>query len=564
MKNMDFANINLEKFNEISKEILLLAIKKNILNRKDFEKIRNATIKKHKSEIFHSLYFIKAYQDLVSDGVIEENPVVLSLIQKRTVRTMSGVAPVTVLTKPFPCPGKCVYCPTDLRMPKSYLPSQPAAQRAYRQSFNPYTQVFVRLKALFMTGHDFSKIELRIIGGSFSAYPKAYQKWFIKRCLQAMNEFAVVSKDLKSFKNQKTVKNTIYGKEVLSEMKVKSLKSNPSFDLVVKENETSLFRCIGINVETRPDLIDKNELKYFRTLGITKVEMGVQTLFDKVQEKTERGHDTASVVKASSLLKDFGFKLAYHMMPNLPYSTPKMDKEMFDKLFDNSDFKPDYLKIYPCVVVEKSRLSSLFNKGVFRPYSDDVLIDVLKHIIKSVPYYCRVDRVARDIPATDVKSGLKTSNIRQIIENDLSKENIQEIRYREIKGDLFDLNNVHLLVRSYEASKGKEVFLSFEDEKNNKLLALLRLRFPHKTYLKELKDASIIREVHVYGKQTPVGEKSKGKQHIGFGRKLLKEAEYLSKQNGCKFIAVISGIGVRQYYEKFGYKLKGTYMVKEL
>lgn len=563
---MDFANINLQKYNKLAREILLLAVKSHVETKREFEKLRNSLVKANKSVIFHNLYFIKAYQELVSEAVIPEDELILSFIQKRSVRTLSGVAPVTVLTKPYFCPGKCIYCPTDLRMPKSYLPSQPAAQRAYRQSFNPYTQVFVRLKALHMAGHDISKIELRIIGGSFSAYPRSYQKWFIKRCLLAMNEYALLGEDESAFSYKSVSKKSIYGIDELSEIRVKSLFPKKKFDEIVFENEISNSKCIGINVETRPDLISVNELKYFRNLGVTKVEMGVQTLYDHVQIKTERGHLTKDVENAMQLLKDFGFKIGVHMMPNLPYQKPEEDKKMIFELFNSEKFKPDYLKIYPCVVVNRARLSKIYQKGEYKPYSDDVLLDILIDNLKNVPYFCRVDRIARDIPAGDIESGLKTSNIRQILESNLVKSGfaIQEIRFREIKTDKFEADNLKLLVRNYQASLGTEYFLSYEDIKNDKLIALLRLRFPSKVYLNELRGASIIREVHVYGKQVIVGKKSNDNQHTGFGTKLIAEAEKISVQHGYSKMAIIAGIGTRKYYEKKGYRLEGTYMIKDL
>lgn len=563
---MDFANLNLEKYSKVAKQILLLAIERGVESKKDFERLRNSVVKAEKSEVFHNLYFIKAYQDLLQEGKIQENPLILSFIKKRSVRTLSGVAPVTVLTKPYFCPGKCVYCPTDLRMPKSYLPSQPAAQRAFRQSFNPYTQVFVRLKALHMAGHDTSKIELRVIGGSFNAYPRSYQKWFIKRCLLAMNEFSILVKDEKAFSHKNIVKKSIYGDDHLSEIRVKSLSKSSKLEEVVKENEFSISKCIGINVETRPDLISHKELKFFRELGVTKVEMGVQTLYDEIQRKTDRGHNTLAVTNAFTLLKDFGFKVGVHMMPNLPYSTPEMDKKMIFDLFNDERFKPDYLKIYPCVVVKRARLSKLYEKGEYKPYSDAVLLDILMDNLKNVPYFCRVDRIARDIPANDIESGLKTSNIRQILEENLVKDGfkIQEIRFREIKNDKIDESSIKLLIRDYEASGGKEFFLSYEDTKASKLIALLRLRLPGKSRLKELNGAMIIREVHVYGTQIPVGKKSNDKQHHGFGTRLIVEAEKICKKNGFARLAIIAGIGTREYYAKRGYKLEGTYMVKDL
>lgn len=540
---MDFAKLDLEDNKQLARIIIEKAAGKKFKNRSDFEKFRNALVKENKGKIFHNLYFIKAYNDLLRERKIVSNSELFALIQKRSVRTMSGVAPVTVMMKPFPCPGKCIYCPTDVRMPKSYLPSQPAAQRALRQKFNPYAQVFVRLKALCMTGHEISKVELRVLGGTWSYYTKRYQIWFLKRCLQAMNEFYLK----------------------LDDEKIEKQKF--SWEQIVKQNETAKVRCIGINIETRADFIDKKEIRRLRYLGVTKVELGVQTTDDRVQEITKRGHDLESVRLATVLLKDSGFKIGYHMMPNLPGSTVELDKRMIGELFVDDKYQPDYLKIYPCVVVPKSILSFRYRKGLFKPYEQNVLEEILLEEMKSVPEWCRIDRIARDIPANDIEAGFKTSNIRQILEERLRKTGTpcRDIRAREIQNALVDLKNVKLVVRKYSASGGQEYFISYEDVKQDKLIALIRLRFPKKTFIPELKDAALIREIHVYGKQVSVGNKVKGeKQHAGWGTRLMNEAENLAKNAGYKKMAVIAGIGTREYYKKKNYRLVGTYMVKSL
>ena len=535
---MDFSKLNLSDNQELARIIVTRAVNKNFKNRRDFEIFRNKIIKEYKGKIFHNLYFIKAYNDLLEVGKIKPNLGFLNLIQKRSVRTQSGVAPVTVLTKPYPCPGRCVYCPTDARMPKSYLPSQPAAQRAFRQRFDPYTQVIVRLNALQMTGHEVSKVELRIIGGTWSNYPKNYQTWFVKRCLIAMNDFFEKSKG-----------------------------SNKTFDEVISENEMAKVRCIGINIETRPDFVTEKEARRLRELGITKVEIGVQTVYDKIHKLNCRGHGMQEVKNATRILRDAGFKIGYHMMPNLPGSTPEMDKKMISELFKNSDYQPDYLKIYPCVVIPKTVLSKWFKDGKYKSYGDKILEDVIFEEMRSIPEWCRVDRVARDIPSGDIEEGSKISNIRQLLDNRMKKEGIsfREIRSREIKSGLVDAKDLVFVVREYPASHGSDFFLSYEDLKKNKLIALLRLRFPWKTFIREINGASLIREVHVYGQQVAVGEKTRGEsQHLGFGTKLLSEAEKISRLAGYKKIAVIAGIGTREYYKKRGYKLHGTYMVKTL
>ncbi|MBI2634851.1 tRNA uridine(34) 5-carboxymethylaminomethyl modification radical SAM/GNAT enzyme Elp3 [Candidatus Peregrinibacteria bacterium] len=568
---MDFAKIDLEDHQKLARLIMEKAAEMSFKKRGDFEKFRNSLIKEHRGVVFHNLYFVKAYNDLVREGKIRPNLNLLKLVQKRAIRTMSGVAPVTVLTKPFPCPGRCVYCPTDVRMPKSYLPSQPAAQRAFRQRFNPYTQVFVRLKALHITGHEVSKVELRVIGGTWSSYPKKYQTWFLKQCLIAMNEFHRQISGGKTDRMQDIVEEQIvessHGIDRVNTVILRPLKAQKSWSAVVMENETASVRCIGINIETRPDFINENEIGRLRTLGVTKVEIGVQTTDDAVQRMTKRGHDLACVRRATALLKDAGFKLSYHMMPNLPGSTVELDKKMIGQLFKNGDYQPDYLKIYPCMVIPGTELSKSFRRGEYKPYDDKTLEDVLIEEMRSVPEWCRVDRVARDVPAADIEAGSTTSNIRQILEKKLRGLGMpcRDIRAREVMADDVDPANVELVVRKYAASGGEEIFLSFEDVENDKLVALLRLRFPGKTFLNELRGAALVREIHVYGCQIAVGERQNGeKQHLGWGTRLMKEAERLARQTGYEKIAVISGIGTRQYYKKLGYVLSGTYMVKNM
>lgn len=566
---MDFSKLNLADNQVLARMIIEQAATKNFKNRRDFEIFRNKIVKANKGKIFHNLYFIKAYTDLIEEGKIKQNRTLMSLIQKRSIRTMSGVTPVTVMTKPFPCPGRCIYCPTDVRMPKSYLPTQPAAQRAFRQRFNPYTQVFVRLKALNMTGHEVSKVELRVIGGTWSSYPKKYQTWFIKQCLMAMNDFQEQMSNGKTDRVEDITKEqtvtSSYGSEIVNTVILKSFNSRKSFKDVVKENETSDVRCIGINIETRPDFISEKEIARLRNLGVTKVEIGVQTTDDRVQAITKRGHDLKSVQKATALLKDAGFKIGYHMMPNLPGSTIELDKRMVGELFADNKYQPDYLKIYPCMVIPGTELSRDYQKGLFTPYDDATLEEVLLEEMRSIPEWCRVDRVARDIPSGDIEAGSKASNIRQVLEERLRKEGTpcRDIRTREVMDTKVDPKDIKLVVREYFSGEGKELFLAYEDVKADKLIALLRLRFPGRTFFRELKRAALIREVHVYGKQIPVGKVFVGeKQHIGWGTKLMEDAENFAREAGYKKMAVISGIGTREYYRKKGYELKGTYMVK--
>ncbi len=569
---MDFSKIDLAENQDLARIIVERASAQKFKRRRDFEKFRNGIVKEYKGCIFHNLYLIKAYNDLLKEGKISQNPSLLSFIQKRSVRTMSGVAPVTVMTKPFPCPGRCVYCPTDVRMPKSYLPTQPAAQRAFRQRFHPYTQVFVRLKALAMTGHEVSKVELRVIGGTWSSYPKKYQTWFIKQCLLAMNEFKAQISDEKTDKmaniTKKQYVESVYGVDEVNTVMIRSLNKVPlKIEQVIAENELSEVRCIGVNIETRPDFISEKEIKRLRKLGVTKVEIGVQTTDDKVQALTKRGHGLEAVRRATSLLKDAGFKIGYHMMPNLPGSSIELDKRMVGDLFTGAEYQPDYLKIYPCVVIPGTELSETYQKGEYEPYDDKTLEEVLLEEMRSIPEWCRVDRVARDIPANDIEAGFKVSNIRQVLEERLIKEGTpcRDIRSREVQNVEVNPSDIELVVRSYEASGGREYFISYEDVKKDKLVALIRLRLPGRTFIKELKGVAIVREVHVYGRQIPVGKIDVlNKQHSGWGTRLLCDAEEIARQQGFKRMAIIAGIGTRDYYRKRGYQLVGTYMLKNL
>jgi elongator complex protein 3 len=625
---MDFSSIDVADNRQLAKIILKEAVYKNVQDRKGFQKLRNRVTKQESGIIFHNLYFVKAYEDMVRSGELEENPTLLGLIKKRSVRTASGVAPVTVLTKAWPCPGKCVYCPTDVRMPKSYIATQPAAARGLRQKFDPYKQVVVRLRALEMTGHEVSKVELRIIGGTWSSYEKEYQTWFVKRCLEAMSDWKEHGMPRSLTRN-----NTGSTLSILDQDFPEEDVCDEEFEVEVKRNETAEVRCIGINIETRPDFIDVEEITRLRWLGVTKIEMGVQTTSDRVQELTMRGHDLQSVRDATRLMKDAGFKVSYHMMPNLPGSTPEQDVEDFEVLFTDSGYQPDYVKIYPCMVIPQTTLSAYMGKrggtvksrgsseagyklrmdaniriatskdGVreqgseervfysedwkeilmsHEVYSDEVLTGILKEIKKIIPEYCRIDRLMRDIPADEIEEGSKVSNIRQIVQQDLLKEGFtcRCIRCREI-GDLEShSSDVELVTREYMASEGKEVFLSYESKVLDKILGLLRLRLPSSgkhynsqmtennllMFLPELSEAALVREVHVYGTQLGVGSSGTGgsSQHVGYGKRLMQVAEDRAKKAGYSRLAVIAGIGTRGYYKKLGYVLEGTYMVKEL
>lgn len=479
----------------------------------------------------------RIYRQLLKKKAIKPNPALETFFRKREIRTLSGVAPITVLTKPYPCPGHCIYCPDEPGMPKSYLSNEPAAARAKGTKFDPFKQVKVRLKALANNGHSTDKVELIVLGGSWTAYPKNYQTWFIKKCFDALNG-----------------------------------KSAKTLAAAQKLNETAKHRCVGLTLETRPDLIDTEEIKRMRKLGCTRLELGVQSIYDPILKLNKRGQTVKQTIEATKLLKQSGFKVMYHLMPNLPGSSPALDLKMFKRLFSDSDFQPDLLKIYPCIVTKNSVLCRWYRQKKFRPYSDKQLKDLLIKIKKTVPSYIRITRLIRDIPAESIVAGNKITNLRQIIANDF--KGCKCIRCREAghqKSSGFSakggkVKSLKLFTKKYQASEGTEYFLSYESKNRKILYAFLRLRIndnANENFIDELKGAAIIRELHTYGELAPLGQAGKV-QHLGLGKKLIFEAEKIARKNKLKRIAVISGIGVRQYYQKLSYKLEGTYLVKIL
>ena len=476
---------------------------------------------------------LAAYRRLLKSGKIKENKTLERLLTKRAVRTMSGVAVISVLTKPHPCPGNCLFCPTEKNMPKSYLSNEPAVMRAILNDFDPYRQVTMRLKALKANGHATDKIELIVMGGTWSYHTPRYQKWFIKRCFEALNG--------------STAK---------------------TLAITQKKNEIAKHRCIGLTLETRPDYVDAKEIKRMRELGCTRVELGVQHTDDKILKLNRRGHTAKQSIEAIKMLKDAGFKLNLHLMPNMHGSTPNKDLKMFEKLYFDGNYMPDMIKIYPCVVNEYADLYKLYKQKKYKPYTDKQLLELLKKIKKITPPWVRITRLVRDIPEESIIAGNKITNLRQLIQEQARQEgwSCQCIRCREAGHQPEQSGKIEFDVISYQANDGQEYFLNFESSDKKVLYAFLRLRLPanpDKAILPELKDAALIREVHTYGQLTGLG-KSGEVQHLGLGKKLLTEAEKIARKQGYKKIAVISGIGVREYYKKNGYRLEGTYMVKNL
>lgn len=507
--------------------------------------LKRKAAKKFKSDCPSNISLLKYYHSLVKNKRIKKSKKTESFLKTRPVRSLSGIVNISVLTKPFPCPGKCIYCPQEKNIPKSYLSGEPAVERAKRLKYDPFIQVKKRIQMLKEEGHPTDKIDMRIIGGTWSFYAEKYRYWFIKRCFDGCN-------------NKKTDKKYKYFS--LKELKKQLAQAK-------RKNQSAKHRMIGLSVETRPDFIDIKEIEQLREFGVTKVEIGIQSIYKDVLKMNKRGHNLKKTINATKMLKNAGFKIAYQMMLNLLGSTPKKDIKMFKELFKNPDFKPDYLKIYPCALVKESGLYNLYLKKKYKPYSKDTLVKIISEIKKDIPYYVRIERIIRDIPAQKiVEGGAKTSNLRQIIERKM-KIKCKCIRCREVKKDYNPEEKTYMFRENYESSKGKEIFLTFENKERTKLYSLLRLRVPNlkNHFLKTLQNSSIVREVHTYGQMIPVSSQRKAIQHKGLGKKLIEEAENITKKEySLDKISVISGVGVREYYQKLGYKLKNEYMVKLL
>ncbi|MEK7167063.1 MAG: tRNA uridine(34) 5-carboxymethylaminomethyl modification radical SAM/GNAT enzyme Elp3 [Patescibacteria group bacterium] len=528
--------------------MLNLIIKKIIKlkpqNQSELSKIKRKICGEFKVAPIANSNLFEIYQNLLNKKEISKQNWLENLFKKHPIRTLSGVAVVAILTKPYHCPGKCFYCPTEKKIPKSYLSNEPAVMRAILCEFDPYKQIQTRLKSLEATGHSTDKVELIIMGGTWSYLPKQYQTWFIKKCFEALN-------------NQNN----------------QNKKINNSLQQLQKDNEKAKYRCVALTLETRPDFIDFKEIKRMRKLGCTKVELGAQSLDDSILQFNIRGHKVKQIIQATKLLKDAGFKVCYHMMPNLPGSTLNKDLKMFKKLFDDSNFRPDLLKIYPCVVTKNSKLYNFWKQKKYQPYSTKQLINLLIKIKMIIPNYVRIIRVIRDIPSNSIEAGNKISNLREIVQNEMEKRQLkcQCIRCKQIKtqNEKFKIQNIKLFIKKYEASNGTEYFLSFEDLERKNLYAFLRLRIlPQLTndqVLTVLKNCAIVREVHTYGQTVAIGKRDKKAiQHFGLGKKLILEAEKIVQNLEIKKIAIISGIGVREYYKKLGYGLQNEYMIKFL
>ena len=477
------------------------------------------------------------YHRLVAEEGWPEDRAVERTLRTKPIRTLSGVTTVTGLTKPYPCPGQCIFCPTDVRMPKSYLPDEPGAARALENGFDPYRQVSSRLATYEALGHPTDKIELLILGGTWSSYRSDYQRWFVKRCLDAMNGFEAAT---------------------LEEAQL--------------ANETAAHRNVGLVVETRPDRIKPRELARLRSLGVTKVQLGAQSFDDRILELNGRGHTAAATLKATTLLRAAGFKIVLHWMPNLYGATLESDAEDFARMWQ--DYCPDEIKIYPTQLLEGTPLYDLYRQGRYVPYTTEELINLLADVKPSIPRYCRVNRIVRDIPSTHVVEGNRRTSLRQDVQAELARrgQSCGCIRCNELRDERVDPSELRLEDYVYEPAHAEEHFLHYLSP-DDKIAGYLRLSLPRPLEeedlpplgFADLEDAALIREVHVYGQSLPIGVEAAGAaQHHGLGTRLLERAAQIARQAGYRRLAVITAIGTRRYYEARGFRRGELYMVREL
>jgi len=476
---------------------------------------------------------VAIYRQLVEAGEWTFDPSFLERIRMKPIRTLSGVTTVTVLTKPYPCPGKCIFCPTDVRMPKSYLPDEPGARRGLEHDFDPYGQVASRLQALEAVGHPTDKVELLILGGSWCAYRRDYHEWYLKRCFEALN-----------------------GVESASLEEAQTI------------NETADKRNVGLVIETRPLDITLEELKWLRRLGVTKVQMGAQSMDDRILELNQRGHTVADTQRAVALLRAAGFKVVLHWMPNLLGASLDSDREDFTHLWD--DLCPDEIKIYPTQLLANSDLHAYWQRGEYIPYTTEELVELIVDVKPTIPRYCRVNRVVRDIPSVNVVEGNKRTSLRMDVQRELSRRGTrcQCIRCREVRKLTVKAEDLRLDDLVYQAGGADEHFLSYVTP-GDMLAGFLRLSLPGEaspeTGLDDLSGAAIIREVHVFGQALAVGTEQNGAaQHAGLGSSLLQKAEEIAKGHGFERLAVISAVGTRLYYLERGYERGELYLVKSI
>ncbi|PIR74884.1 MAG: tRNA uridine(34) 5-carboxymethylaminomethyl modification radical SAM/GNAT enzyme Elp3 [Candidatus Magasanikbacteria bacterium CG10_big_fil_rev_8_21_14_0_10_47_10] len=539
--------------------IVLDILEKKPLTKAEFDDIRRRASSKLGINQPANRDVLRAYHDLIKKKRIAPAPEMEHLFMKAGIRSTSGIAVITSLLKPYTCPGKCIYCPTEVRMPKSYIASEPAAARSLRLNFNPYLLMQKRIEMLEKNGHPTDKIEYITKGGTWNAYPLKYQYWYILESFKACNNLS------------REIETPFTEEAYWNDKPLEALMDAVDAEQIY--NESADHRIIGITLETRPDAISPKSIYHMRRQGCTRVELGLQAPDDAILKLVHRGHTVDEFKIAMKLLRDAGFKVDLHFMPDLPGTTPAHDVEMYKLLFEDTALRPDMVKIYPNTVIKSAELYQWFLDGRYKPYGDEALFDALLEMKKSTPRYCRISRLIRDIPATEIEAGNIVTNLREVLAHKMAKngDTCECLRCREISRhkNLVDAEQV-LFVDEYETVGGKEYFITFEDKDRTAVFGFLRLRIPTESndalekLMPEIKHAAFIRELHVYGQLVSIGERdARASQHKGLGKKLVAEAERIAAEQGFQRVAVISGVGVRGYYAKLGYTKEGTYMVKK-
>jgi len=656
----------MDKLKQVCTEILDEAKKNNVTTKFELNQIKLRILNKYKDE--GKIKGIPKNADIYFVASEDERKQFKQLLSLKPVRTISGVAPIALMSDPYPCPhtmkgiGPCTYCPGGPGspfgdVPQSYTGKEPSTRRSIRNNYDPYLVVFNRLEHYIAMGKIPDKVELIVQGGTFTFFPKAYQEYFVKYALKAMNDFSKLffdadgTLDISSFKklfelprdiseNDKRMRNVqqklSYIKNLdLNDLEVKKkaeelifknsnngqkvngamnnenanpsnvIKQKTKLNLIEnkiedsnvsaikniqnklekednknltlkqmqKENETSIIRCVGLTIETKSDFGKLYHGNLMLELGCTRVELGIQSIYNHVLEATNRGNTVNDNIESIRILKDLGFKINCHYMPGLPNTTKEMDLNGLKQLFENQDYMPDMMKIYPCMVMEGTKLYDDWKAKRFIPLTTKEAAEIIAEAKKYVPKWCRIMRVQRDIPTFVTSSGVDRTNLRQYVEKICKEKNIKCkcIRCREVgfhlrKGTKLDFNNTQTTITEYKASKGKEFFIAAEDLKKDVLFGFCRLRFPSQFLREEItEDSALVRELHVFSPATQIGRKSdESFQHRGIGKNLLMNAEKIAKQNNKNKMVVISGIGAREYFRKFGYELEGVYMVKKL
>ena len=532
-------------------------------------------------------------------------------VRMKPRRTASGVATITVITRPHTCSSNCIYCPCDLRMPKSYLANEPACQRAELTFFDPYVQVAARLQALHQMGHSTDKVELIVLGGTWSDYPEGYQYWFIKELFRALNEWPNSPSHIQERLDWYTSFGLQNSEEALSSFVAEQQAavfddtvtynqafhklydtSRPhqnawsqmqsTYDQLVEQqhvNETAAARVVGLVIETRPDTITPDNLHMFRQLGCTKIQIGIQSTCQEILDANKRQMSVAQIKRAFSLIRLYGFKIHSHLMVNLLGATPEADKQDFKTFVTDPGFLPDEIKLYPCALVSGTQLVQKYREGTWQPYTKDTLVDVLVQDVLNTPPYVRISRMIRDISATDILVGNKHTNLRQMVEQELAAEDVasrvQEIRFREINQQQVRADELTLQDFTYTTAVSNEHFLQWVTT-DNKIAGFCRLSLPHWDKLTsgacdvsadELlvqPGQAMIRELHVYGQALSLGSEGMSAQHQGLGQKLLAKASSIAANEGYTSLNVISSIGTRAYYRAQGFTDAGLYQQKAL